>query len=125
MLVLVTDGQIGNEDQILHELAPKLTGVRVHTVGIDRAVNEGFLQRLAGSQGRCELVESEDRLDEAMHNIHRRIGTPLVTELQVTPDGLAVDMATLAPAPTAGPVPGRARGGDGPLHRCRGRRRWW
>jgi Ca-activated chloride channel family protein len=106
VLVLVTDGQIGNEDQILYELSSKLTGVRVHTVGIDRAVNEGFLQRLAGSQGRCELVESEDRLDEAMHNIHRRIGTPLVTDLQVTPDGLAVDTTTLAPAPLPDVFPG-------------------
>ena len=106
VLVLVTDGQIGNEDQILGELAPTLAGVRVHTVGIDRAVNEGFLQRLAGSQGRCELVESEDRLDEAMQNIHRRIGTPLVTELQVTPDGLTVDAATLAPTPVPDLYPG-------------------
>jgi Ca-activated chloride channel family protein len=106
VLVLVTDGQIGNEDQILSELAPSLTGVRVHTVGIDRAVNEGFLQRLAGSQGRCELVESEDRLDEAMQHIHRRIGSPLVTELQVTQDGLAVDLITLAPAPLPDLYPG-------------------
>jgi Ca-activated chloride channel homolog len=106
VLVLVTDGQIGNEDQILSELAPSLTGVRVHTVGIDRAVNEGFLQRLAGSRGRCELVESEDRLDEAMHNIHRRIGTPLVTDLQVTQDGLAADLSTLAPAPLPDLYPG-------------------
>jgi Ca-activated chloride channel family protein len=106
VLVLVTDGQIGNEDQILKELAPKLAGVRVSTVGIDRAVNEGFLQRLAGSQGRCELVESEDRLDEAMHNIHRRIGNPLVTELAVTQDGLAVDLATVAPAPIPDLYPG-------------------
>ena len=106
VLVLVTDGQIGNEDQLLYELSSKLTGVRVHTVGIDRAVNEGFLQRLAGSQGRCELVESEDRLDEAMHNIHRRIGTPLVTDLQVTPDGLAVDTTTLAPSPIPDVFPG-------------------
>ncbi|MGB3439923.1 MAG: VIT domain-containing protein [Actinophytocola sp.] len=106
VLVLVTDGQIGNEDQLLHELSPKLTDVRVHTVGIDRAVNEGFLQRLAGSRGRCELVESEDRFDEAMHNIHRRIGHPLVTELRVTQDGLAVDAATLAPAPLPDVFPG-------------------
>ena len=106
VLVLVTDGQIGNEDQILHELAPKLTGVRVSTVGIDRAVNEGFLRRLAGSTGRCELVESEDRLDEAMHNIHRRIGNPLVTELAVTQDGLAVDLASVAPAPVPDLYPG-------------------
>jgi Ca-activated chloride channel family protein len=87
-------------------LAAKLTGVRVHTVGIDRAVNEGFLQRLAGSHGRCELVESEDRLDEAMHNIHRRIGTPLVTDLRLTQDGLAVDLATVAPSPLPDVYPG-------------------
>ena len=31
--------------------------------------------------GRCELVESEDRLDEAMDRIHRRIGAPVVTGL--------------------------------------------
>ena len=82
VLVLVTDGQIGNEDQILAELAPSLATTRVHTVGIDQAVNAGFLGRLAAlGGGRCELVESEDRLDEAMDRIHRRIGTPLVTDL--------------------------------------------
>ncbi len=99
VLVLVTDGQIGNEDQILHELSPTLGNVRVHTVGIDRAVNEGFLQRLAGPQGRCELVESEDRLDEAMQNIHRRIGTPLVTDLKIEDATLQVAPTTLAPTP--------------------------
>ncbi|MFI7674906.1 VIT domain-containing protein [Actinophytocola sp. NPDC049390] len=106
VLVLVTDGQIGNEDRILSELSPKLAGVRVHTVGIDRAVNEGFLRRLAGTRGRCELVESEDRLDEAMHNIHRRIGTPLVTDLHVAGDGLTLDAATLAPTPFPDVFPG-------------------
>ncbi|MFC7643542.1 VWA domain-containing protein [Streptosporangium lutulentum] len=77
VLVLVTDGQVGNEDQILERTGARLSGVRVHTVGIDRAVNAGFLGRLAGlGGGRCELVESEDRLDEAMEHIHRRIGAP-------------------------------------------------
>src|SRR6266545_2254594 len=78
VLVLVTDGQVGNEDHILHALAGELSRVRVHTVGIDQAVNAGFLGRLAAvGGGRCELVESEDRLDDAMDAIHRRIGAPL------------------------------------------------
>jgi Ca-activated chloride channel family protein len=97
VLVLVTDGQIGNEDQILRELIPTLSGVRVHTVGIDRLVNDAFLQRL--TSGRCELVESEDRLDEAMQHIHRRIGTPVVTGLALTPAGLAVEEDSLVPMP--------------------------
>ncbi|MEV4313767.1 VIT domain-containing protein [Actinocrispum sp. NPDC049592] len=100
VLVLVTDGQIGNEDQLLRSLSSELSGVRVHTVGIDRAVNEAFLQRLSGlGGGRCELVESEDRLDEAMQHIHRRIATPLVTGLRVTAGSLAVDPGSLAPQP--------------------------
>ncbi|MEU4833966.1 VIT domain-containing protein [Streptosporangium sp. NPDC023615] len=89
VLVLVTDGQVGNEDQILERIGGRLAGVRVHTVGIDQAVNAGFLGRLAGlGGGRCELVESEDRLDEAMEHIHRRIGAPLVTDLSLEADGL-------------------------------------
>ncbi|MEV6600910.1 VIT domain-containing protein [Actinoplanes sp. NPDC051346] len=85
VLVLVTDGQVGNEDQILAEVSAHIGTTRVHTVGIDRAVNAGFLGRLATlGAGRCELVESEDRLDEAMERIHRRIGAPLVTDVTVT-----------------------------------------
>ncbi|HEX2131177.1 MAG TPA: VIT domain-containing protein [Actinophytocola sp.] len=98
VLVLVTDGQVGNEDQLLRQLASPLSNVRVHTVGIDRAVNEAFLQRLAGSKGHCELVESEDRLDEVMTQIHRRIATAVVTDLRLAPDGLAIDTDSLAPA---------------------------
>lgn len=99
VLVLVTDGQVGNEDQLLREASGQLAGVRVHTVGVDRAVNAGFLGRLAAAGGgRCELVESEDRLDEAMDHIHRRIGAPLVT-------GIALDTAGSSLADTL--VPGR------------------
>jgi Ca-activated chloride channel family protein len=98
VLVLVTDGQVGNEDQILRLLAPRLGGVRVYTVGVDTAVNEGFLKRLAGlGGGACELVESEDRLDAVMDRVHRRIGAPVVTDLELEPAGLEVDLESLAP----------------------------
>ncbi|MGI5165558.1 VIT domain-containing protein [Spirillospora sp. CA-253888] len=107
VLVLITDGQVGNEDQILARLAPRLRGARVHTVGIDRAVNAGFLTRLAeAGQGRCELVESEDRLDEVMEHIHHRIGAPLVTDLSLHPEGLALVPETVAPGRLGALFPG-------------------
>jgi Ca-activated chloride channel family protein len=99
VLVLVTDGQVGNEDQLLSGLVAPLAGVRIHTVGIDQAVNAGFLGRLAGlGGGRCELVESEDRLDEALDRIHLRIGTPLLTNLTLSADGLTLLDDTISPA---------------------------
>jgi Ca-activated chloride channel homolog len=98
-LVLVTDGQVGNEDQILARAAGVLRDIRVHTVGIDRAVNVGFLGRLAAAGGgRCELVESEDRLDDAMDRIHRRIGAPVVTGLTLTTSDMSIVDGTVTPA---------------------------
>jgi Protein kinase domain/von Willebrand factor type A domain len=88
ILVVVTDGQIGNEDQVLKVLGARLKGIRVFTLGIDQAVNEGFLRRLADlgqGGGACDLVESETRLDAVMDAIHRRIGTPVVTDLCLDP----------------------------------------
>jgi Ca-activated chloride channel family protein len=128
-LVLVTDGQVGNEDQILRLLAPRLGGVRVYTVGVDTAVNEGFLKRLAGlGGGACELVESEDRLDAVMDRVHRRIGAPVLTDLELEPAGLEIDRASLAPrrlpALFAGSplvVSGRFKGAPGGAITVRGR----
>jgi Ca-activated chloride channel family protein len=98
-LVLVTDGQVGNEDQILAQAVGELRDIRVHTVGIDRAVNAGFLGRLAAAGGgRCELVESEDRLDDAMDRIHRRIGAPVVTGLALTTSDISIVDGTVTPS---------------------------
>ena len=115
ILVLVTDGQVGNEDQILRSfqgvppgqhglrgfqgvVPPGQHGLRrfqgvvprVYTIGIDRAVNAGFLRRLAAlTGGQCELVESENRLDDVMAQIHRRIAAPLVTDIEIAADDAA------------------------------------
>ncbi|MFI5459625.1 MAG: VIT domain-containing protein [Isosphaerales bacterium] len=88
IIFLVTDGQVGNEDQVLKVLGVRLEGIRVFTLGIDQAVNEGFLRRLAElgqGGGSCELVESEQRLDAVMDSVHRRIGTPVVTDVRLEP----------------------------------------
>ncbi|MBX6386505.1 MAG: VWA domain-containing protein [Microbispora sp.] len=127
VLVLVTDGQVGNEDEILERIGARLHGVRVHTVGIDRAVNAGFLGRLALlGTGRCELVESEDRLDAAMEHIHRRIGSPLVTDLEVKADGMDLVPDTVTHAGSLYPgvplvVSGRYRGRPAGALTVRGR----
>ena len=98
VVILVTDGQVGNEDQLLRELSSDLQRVRLHTVGIDQAVNTGLLRRLAGvGGGTCDLVESEDRLDEAMHGLHRRIGAPLAHSLALRAKGLASIEDTASP----------------------------
>jgi Ca-activated chloride channel family protein len=98
ILVLVTDGQVGNEDQILRTLGKRLQNVRIFTLGIDQAVNEAFLKRLAAlGGGCCDVVESEDRLDEVMAKLQRRVGTPLLTGLRLEAGGLKIDPRSVTP----------------------------
>ena len=98
ILVLVTDGQVGNEDQVLRSIAPRLAWIRIFTLGVDQAVNEGFLKRLAGiGGGYMELVESPMRLDEVMDKVHRRIGSPVLSRLKLEPAGLAFVPDSIVP----------------------------
>lgn len=91
ILFLVTDGQVGNEPQILRTVGPQLRDVRVFTLGIGTAVNVGFLQQLAQfGGGGCELVESQDRLEAAIESIHLRIGAPAATGLSLQPSDFGV-----------------------------------
>jgi Ca-activated chloride channel family protein len=97
ILVLITDGQVGNEDQILQRLGKKLGELRIYTLGIDTAVNEAFLRRLATlGGGSCDLVESEARLEGVMDKVQRRIGTPVLTGLGI--DGAELRIETVVPA---------------------------
>jgi Ca-activated chloride channel family protein len=102
ILILVTDGQVAGEDAILRTVtrqSPSGRIPRIHTIGIDRAVNAGFLRRLADTgSGTCDLVESEDRLDAAMDHIHRGIATAALADLKLEAvTGLLVK-DSLAPA---------------------------
>jgi Ca-activated chloride channel homolog len=103
-LILVTDGQVGAEDQILAAVTPVTGSTRIFTLGIDQAVNAGFLRRLAAAgAGRCELVESEDRLDEVMTSLHRRISPPLVTGLRVESASAGYELVVGQAAPGRSP----------------------
>jgi Ca-activated chloride channel family protein len=99
VLLLLTDGQVGNKDQLLHILRDQVQGFRIFTVGIDRAVNEGFLRRLAEwGRGAYTLVESAERLDAALAEVHRHIGTPALTNVRLVGTGLNLQPAAQVPA---------------------------
>jgi Ca-activated chloride channel family protein len=133
IIVLVTDGQVAGEDMLLSQLK-KASGrriPRVFAVGIDQAVNAGFLHRLADlGGGLCELVESEDRLDEVMSRIACRLQPPRLTDLSIESDDVTWDPSNLVPSRLPDLFPGRPvtilvrhSGSDGPIRvRVRGRR---
>jgi len=105
VVVIITDGQIGNEAEILKRVQKDTIGVRIFTIGIDTAVNDAFLQRLSVlGGGTCTLCVPGEALEQALAAIGREIGAPVITKVQIdgadllapshTPDLFAGRVAT-------------------------------
>jgi len=84
VVVLLTDGQVGNEAAVFKRLQTEGGDARIFTVGIDTAVNEAFLKRLASlGGGTCTCVIPGEALEDALRQIGREIGSPLVVDVRV------------------------------------------
>ncbi|HQR36817.1 MAG TPA: VWA domain-containing protein, partial [Blastocatellia bacterium] len=83
-LILLTDGEIGDESRVLANIQNHLGRTRLFTVGIDTAVNDGFLRRIAKlGRGTATFVEPGADLDRALVAISREIGRPVVSDITV------------------------------------------
>jgi Ca-activated chloride channel family protein len=79
-VVFITDGQAWNEPALAALVARERHGALLFTVGIDTAVNESLLSRLARvGGGTCELVAPHDDIEEAIVRLDARIGSPVAT----------------------------------------------
>ena len=87
-LIVITDGQVGNEHEILGLMRqPEHAGLPVHTFGIDRAVNDAFLKSLARQTGgRCALMTPEDDIPAAVQRLAETLRRPVLTQLTVQGD---------------------------------------
>jgi Ca-activated chloride channel family protein len=93
-LVLITDGQVGNEAEILKALS-RHTQLRVHVFGIDVAINDGFLQKLAAQHhGSSCLMSPQDDIVGAVARLGNRLRKPVWTSIRVQ-DGWEIAGQTL------------------------------
>jgi Ca-activated chloride channel family protein len=84
IVVLITDGEVADESHILRTIQGRVNATRVFTVGVDTAVNDGFLKRLASlGGGTSTFVPPGDALENALISVAREIGVPLVTDLHI------------------------------------------
>jgi Ca-activated chloride channel family protein len=84
-IVLITDGQIGNEAAVLKAISGR--ALPVHCFGIDDAVNESFLRQLAGQQrGTSVFLTPNDDLVRPVAILGSRLCRPALTELVLDGD---------------------------------------
>jgi Ca-activated chloride channel family protein len=84
-VLFVTDGQASNDQELVAAVANRRGTARFFTLGIDTAVNEALMTRLARvGGGVCEIATPQDDIEETVARLESRFGLPLV-------DGLVVE----------------------------------
>ncbi len=126
-VVFLTDGAVGNEDEILRFVGDAIGDRRLFTVGIGPAPNSFFMTKAAQfGRGTYTYIGDVREVKEKMTALFRKLETPALTDIAVDwPAG-----ADVWPRVAARPLRGRARGGHRAVQRrrgaatsrCRGRR---
>lgn len=84
--VILTDGQVGNEAEVVALFASH-PEVLVHTVGIDDAVNDSLLRRLARRhRGECWLITPQEDITGVVSALGNRLGRPILADLRLSDD---------------------------------------
>lgn len=83
-ILLFTDGQVGNEDEIIQYVENNINRSRIFPFGIDMNVNSAFINRLAkAGNGKAELIQPKEKIDDKIIRTFARIQTPLLEKLEV------------------------------------------
>lgn len=97
VIVLLTDGQVGNESQIVEEISKKAQGARLYTFGIGTNVSDWLLRELARrTKGAVELIHPGERIDEKVTAQFAKATAARVNDLRVK--WVGVDAGEVAPA---------------------------
>jgi Ca-activated chloride channel family protein len=97
IVVLLTDGEVGNEDEILKAFVAARKSARVYSFGIGTNVSDVLLQSLADrTGGAVETIYPGERIEEKVVAQFARATAPRVTDVTVKTRG--IDLAEMAPA---------------------------
>ncbi|MGD2180983.1 VIT domain-containing protein [Lusitaniella coriacea] len=88
-VVLLTDGYIGNENQICAEVQQSLEpGNRLYSFGAGSSVNRLLINRVAEvGRGISCIIRHDEPTDKATEQFFRRINNPVLTDIEITWEG--------------------------------------
>jgi len=91
VVCFMTDGFIGNDMEILDAIQKNVATARVFAFGIGNSVNRFLVENMARlGRGAAEVITLEGDSDKAAQRFFERIHAPILTDITVDFDGLAV-----------------------------------
>jgi Ca-activated chloride channel family protein len=88
-VVLITDGLIGNDNEVIAEVQKKLKpGNRLYSFGVGSSVNRFLIDRIAEEgRGISEVLPPEEPAQKVVEQFFRRINNPVLTNIEVSWQG--------------------------------------
>ncbi|MCL1462838.1 Hsp70 family protein [Argonema galeatum] len=85
-IVLLTDGYIGNDNEILAEVQRELKpGNRLYSFGVGSSVNRFLLDRIAEiGRGTSQVVRQDEPTQEVAEKFFRQINNPVLTNIEIS-----------------------------------------
>ncbi|MBK4728939.1 after-VIT domain-containing protein [Oxynema sp. CENA135] len=88
-VVLITDGYIGNDNEVIAEVQERLqAGNRLYSFGVGSSVNRFLLDRLAEvGRGTAQVIRQDEPTGEVADRFFRQINNPVLTNIEVAWEG--------------------------------------
>jgi Ca-activated chloride channel homolog len=89
-IVLITDGYIGGENEVLNFVQQNLKpGNRLYSFGVGGSVNRFLIDRLAQvGRGTSQVIRQDEPSAEATEKFFRQINNPVLTDIQISWEGM-------------------------------------
>lgn len=89
-IVLVTDGAVDDEAEVVAEVAKSLGDARLHVLGIGAAPNRALVRQVAAfGRGTCAFVDRIEHVAESTDRFLDRLERPALTDLEISWSGAA------------------------------------
>lgn len=112
-VIFITDGSVGNEDELFALIEKELGGARLFTVGIGSAPNSLFMRKAAeAGRGTFTFISALHEVGEKMGRLFRKLEQPQLTDIVIEwPGSVVAEMypATVPDLYAGEPVFVRAR----------------
>ncbi|TNF34045.1 MAG: VWA domain-containing protein [Deltaproteobacteria bacterium] len=99
-VLLLTDGEVSNEDQVIALAEAHVGDARIFTFGIGAGASEHLVRGVArASRGAAELIYPGERIEGKVLRMFNRVRTPAYTDVRVDWGGMEVEQAPRAVPP--------------------------
>lgn len=84
LVVFLTDGYIGNEAEVLSQIAEKIGSARIYALGVGTSVNRFLLEEMAvKGRGFARCIDPTEKADDVAIQLASKLESPVLTDIAI------------------------------------------